>query len=212
MTWTPHLVGPHARLEPLQPEHAEALWDAASDRDVWTYMMAKVESPTDLRRWIEARLEPVAKHSAQAFLIRDAAGTACGSTSLFDITPHKTMEVGHTWLGAAWRRTAVNTQAKRLILGHAFETLHAIRVQLKCDERNARSRAAILRLGATFEGILRHQTTLPDGHKRNGAIYSIIDTEWPGVRQLLDDAVDDARRGTLPNTASRDSARTGLAK
>ncbi len=168
-------------------EHATELWPAASERDLWRYMLFDVASPDDLREWIRRRLEPAAAGTALPFLQRDAAtGAAFGSTSIFDISPNRTMEVGHTWLGASHRKTAANTEAKVLILGHCFDALGAIRVQLKCDERNTRSRAAIERLGARFEGILRNQMILPDGHKRQAAIYSILDSEWPAVKARLE--------------------------
>ncbi len=181
------LHGRHVVLEPLQVAHAEALWAAADEPDLWRYMLVDVASIEDLRAWIRARLEPVAAGTALAFLQRDArTGAAFGSTSIFDLTPFRTMEVGHTWIGASHRRTAANTEAKLLVLGHCFGALGAIRVQIKCDARNERSRRAIERLGAQFEGILRNQRVLPDGHKRNAAIYSILDSEWPTVKAGLE--------------------------
>lgn len=180
------LRGRHVTLEPLRLEHAAELWPAASERDLWRYMLFDVTSPDDVREWIRRRLEPQTAGTALPFLQRDAAtGAAFGSTSIFDISPHQTMEVGHTWLGVSHRRTAANSESKLLVLGHCFDALGAIRVQLKCDERNVRSRAAIERLGARFEGILRNQMTLPDGHKRQAAIYSILDSEWPAVKARL---------------------------
>lgn len=188
------LRGRHVVLEPLRVEHAEELWPAASERAVWTYMTFDVAGPDDLRRWVEARVRPMRDGTAIAFLQRDArTGQAFGSTSLFDIdAAHRRMELGHTWIGASHRRTAANTEAKRLVLGHAFETLGAVRVQLKCDERNAPSAAAIARVGAVREGVWRNQMILADGHRRNAIVFSILDTEWPAVRQRLDDLL---RRG-----------------
>ena len=183
------LRGRHLVLEPLRPEHAEELWPAASERDLWRYMGVDVASLEDLRSWIGKRQHATTPDLlAIPFLQRDArTGQAFGSTSLFDIDArNRKMEIGHTWLGASHRRTAANTEAKRLLLAHAFETLGAIRVQLKCDARNLRSRAAIERIGAKPEGILRHWLLLPDGHRRDTAFHSILEAEWPAVRAGLD--------------------------
>jgi RimJ/RimL family protein N-acetyltransferase len=183
------LRGRHVVLEPLRPEHAEELWPAASERDLWRYMGVDVASVDDLRSWIAKRQHAMVPGlHALPFLQRDArTGQAFGSTSLFDIdVANRKMEVGHTWLGASHRRTAANTEAKRLVLAHAFEGLGAVRVQLKCDARNARSRAAIERVGAKPEGVLRHWLILPDGHRRDTAFFSILEAEWPAVRDRLD--------------------------
>lgn len=175
-------------LEPLQESHAAELWASAAEPELWRYMLADVRNAEDLRAWIRARLEPVRAGTAHAFLQRDArTGVAFGSTSLFDIDrTQRRMEVGHTWLGASHRRTAANTEAKLLLLGHAFGAERAVRVQLKCDERNVRSAQAIARLGAVREGVWRHQMILPDGHRRNAVVFSILETEWPVVRAGLE--------------------------
>lgn len=183
------LRGRHVVLEPLRPEHAEELWPAASERDVWRYMGFDVASPGDLREWIARRQHAtVPGLHALPFLQRDArTGQAFGATSLFDVdAANRKLEVGHTWLAASHRRTPANTEAKRLVLGHAFEAMGAVRVQLKCDARNLRSAAAIRRIGATPEGVLRHWLILPDGHRRDTAFFSILEAEWPGVRDRLD--------------------------
>jgi RimJ/RimL family protein N-acetyltransferase len=167
-------------------EHAAELWPAAAEPELWKYMIFEVGSLGDLEAWIGKRLEAVEAGTALAFLQRDArSGQAFGSTSIFDISPHRTMEVGHTWIGASHRRTPANTEAKLLLLSHCFAVRKAIRVQLKCDERNLRSRKAIERLGARFEGVVRNQMVLPDGHRRNACVYSILDSEWPGVEARL---------------------------
>jgi RimJ/RimL family protein N-acetyltransferase len=186
------LLGRHVVLEPLRPEHAEQLWPAASERALWAYMGPDgmgVASLEDLRTWIGRRIAGAPSGlPALPFLQRDArTGQAFGSTSLFDIdVANRKMEIGHTWLGASHRRTAANTEAKRLVLGHAFEAMGAVRVQLRCDARNLRSRAAIERIGAKPEGILRHWLLLPDGHRRDTAFFSVLEEEWPAVRQRLD--------------------------
>lgn len=179
-------------LEPLQPGHAALLWPAADEPGLWDYMGADgmgVRSEADLRAWIANRVAGRPSGlPALPFLLRDAAtGQAFGSSSLFDLDgANRKLEVGHTWVGRSHRRTPANTEAKRLLLGHAFEALGAVRVQLKCDARNARSRAAIERIGARPEGVLRSFQLLPDGHRRDVAFYSVLDTEWPDVRRRLD--------------------------
>ncbi|MEA3166221.1 MAG: N-acetyltransferase, partial [Thermoplasmata archaeon] len=184
-----NLRGRQVVLEPLKDEHAEDLRPAASERDLWRYMGIDVASVDDLRDWIRKRqLGNVRGLGALPFLQRDAkTGQAFGSSSLFDIdVANRKLEIGHTWLGASHRRSAANTEAKRLLLGHAFDTMGAIRVQLKCDARNARSRAAIERIGAKPEGILRHWLLLPEGHRRDTAFFSVLEAEWPGVKARLD--------------------------
>lgn len=182
----PVLKGRFATLEPLERHHAAELWPMADEPGLWDYMIHEVRSPADLQAWVDARIAARDAGTAWPFLVRDVAGRAVGSTSIFDVSRHRTMEVGHTWLGAPARRTGANTQAKRLVLGHCFEGLGAIRVQLKCDERNLRSRQAIERLGAVHEGTIRSQMVLPDGHRRNARVYSILEAEWPAVRARLD--------------------------
>ena len=186
----PVLRGRHVVLEPLRREHAAELWTAADEPDLWRYMgFGDVRSPDDLRRWVERRLQPSpAGLGNLPFVQRDVrTGQAFGSTSLFDIdVANRKMEIGHTWVGRTHRRTAANTEAKRLLLAHAFEAMGAVRVQLKCDARNARSASAIVRIGAVPEGVLRHWLILPDGHRRDTAFFSVLEAEWPAVRARLD--------------------------
>ncbi|HEV8359610.1 MAG TPA: GNAT family protein [Candidatus Thermoplasmatota archaeon] len=187
----PTLQGRWVRLEPLRAEHAKDLWDAAREREIWRYMTFDVASPSDLDAWIAMRLADARDHGALVFVQRDArTGQAFGSTSIFDLRPKdKGVEIGHTWIGASHRGTPANTEAKLLLLTHGFEALGAIRVQLKTDARNARSRAAIERLGAQFEGILRHHSIMPDGYRRDTAMYSILAAEWPGVKARLQESL-----------------------
>lgn len=182
------LRGRHVVLEPLQVGHAEELWPAANDDAVWRYMPKPVHTVDELRDWIRDRRAGAGGLPALPFLQRDArTGQAFGSTSLFDIdVANRKLELGHTWLGVSHRRTAANTEAKRLVLGHAFDTMGAIRVQLKCDELNVPSATAIARLGAVKEGVWRNQMIYPDGRRRNTLVFSILDTEWPAVKERLD--------------------------
>ncbi len=182
------LRGAHVVLEPLSVDHVDGLWAIADEGGLWTYMGHDVASRGDLGAWVEARTRPEPVLEKLPFAIRCLDDDRlAGSTSLFDIDAHHaTMEVGHTWLGAPYRRRAINTEAKRLLLAHAFETLGARRVQLKSDARNQRSRDAMERIGAHFEGILRQHTRLPDGTWRDTSLYSITADDWPHVRDRLD--------------------------
>jgi RimJ/RimL family protein N-acetyltransferase len=116
-----------------------------------------------------------------------ASGQAIGATRYMDIQPaNRALEIGGTWYAPAYRRTAVNTEAKYLLLAHAFEALGCVRVQLKTDLRNERSQRAIERIGAQKEGVLRHNLIMPDGHRRSSVYYSILDEEWPAVKARLE--------------------------
>ena len=177
------------RLEPLAEQHADALLAAAADPATWRYLPHRpFVDRDDVLRWIAEADAARARGEALAFATIDKArGVLVGSTRYLDIVrPHRRLEIGWTWLAPDARRTAVNTAAKRLLLGHAFDDLGAIRVSFKTDARNAASRAAILRLGAHEEGILRHHYVMPDGHLRDSVYYSILRDEWPGVREVLD--------------------------
>ncbi|HUR25429.1 MAG TPA: GNAT family protein [Candidatus Thermoplasmatota archaeon] len=195
------LRGHHVVLEPLRTDHADELWPAADEPGLWAYMGADgmgVSSRDDLRAWIGSRIAgSPSRLPALPFLQRDAAsGQAFGSSSLFDIdVGNRKLEIGHTWLGRSHRRTAANTEAKRLLLGHAFEAMGAVRVQFKCDARNLPSRAAIERIGGRPEGVLRHWIILPDGHRRDTAFFSILGSEWPAVKTRLDGLLAAAPRG-----------------
>lgn len=193
------LQGRHVRLEPLRLQHAKELWGAARERDLWRYMTFLVRRRSDLSEWIRRRLQAQREGTALAFLQRDAiTGAAFGSTSLFDVDlQFRRAEIGHTWIGASHRRTAANTEAKLLLLRHAFEDLGMVRVQFKCDARNTRSHEAILRLGATEEGLLRSFMLLPDGHRRDTLIFSILDHDWPRVRARLRSLLS-SRMGAVP--------------
>jgi RimJ/RimL family protein N-acetyltransferase len=184
------LEGRHVRLEPLAPRHAAGLFAASQEPGIWRWlpipMFAAVE---EVRSWIDDALKLQASGAEVAFvIIRKHDGLVVGATRYLDIRrPHRALEIGWTWLATAAQRTPVNTEAKYLLLQHAFEVQGAVRMQLKTDERNEQSRAAILRLGAGFEGILRnYQTRVHDGYVRNTAMYSITATEWPDVKARLE--------------------------
>ena len=184
------LEGRHVRLEPLVPRHAAALFAAAADPAIWTYMpVPPPDSVGDVRLWIEAALRGQETGGEVAYAtVRRADGRVVGSTRFLDIRrPHRALEIGWTWLAPEAQRTLVNTEAKYLMLRQAFEKQGAVRVQLKTDERNEKSRRAILRLGAVFEGVLRNYQTRPhDGYVRNTAMYGITDREWPEIKARLE--------------------------
>jgi RimJ/RimL family protein N-acetyltransferase len=177
------LAGAHVVLEPAADRHVPDLLVAGQDDLVWTWLpWPRPRTEADVAALLEAERR-VAYPYAQ---VEASSGRAVGITTYRDIDErHRTLEVGGTWLGRPWWRTAINTEAKLLLLGHAFETLHANRVAIKTDIRNERSQAAIARLGAKREGVLRHQYIRRDGTLRDTVIYSIIPEEWPEVRAHL---------------------------
>ncbi|MGH7142872.1 MAG: GNAT family N-acetyltransferase [Planctomycetota bacterium] len=182
------LAGRHVRLAPLAEAHAEDLLVAGRDPAVWRYLA--VPPPDTLaatRAWIRAALAAAAGGSQLPFtVIPTATGHPGGSTRFIDIRrADRGLEIGWTWIAPAIQRTGVNTEAKLLLLTHAFETLGAIRVQLKTDLRNERSQAAIARLGAQREGILRRHVICWDGYLRDTVMFSITREEWPAVRAKL---------------------------
>lgn len=184
------LTGKFARLEPLGEEHIPGLAAVGSDASIWTYMpYGLVNSEDKMRTWVEALLRHKSEGTDLPFaVICLADGKVAGSTRYMDIRPeHRGLEIGGTWYGSDYRRTAVNTECKLLLLGHAFETLGCIRVQLKTDLRNERSQRAIERIGAQREGVLRNHMVLPDGYYRHSVYYSVLDTEWPTVKQRLEE-------------------------
>jgi N-acetyltransferase len=181
------LEGPHVRLEPLELRHADDLAEAASDPLIWRWLPVQVATREDLDRWIEDALAASAAGTEQAFAVVDRrTRRAVGSTRFMEITPlHKGVEVGWTWYARAAWGGVVNPESKLLLLTHAFEDWGAIRLYLKTDSLNERSRAAIAKLGAQYEGDLRNHRIRLDGSYRHSSVYSILDSEWPEVKRLL---------------------------
>jgi RimJ/RimL family protein N-acetyltransferase len=183
------LEGGIVRLEPLAIKHADALFAASQDQEIWRWMpIPMFGSVAEAKQWIDDALRAQVNGEVVVFAtVRKSDGVVVGSTRYLDIRgPHRSLEIGFTWLAREAQRTAVNTDAKFLMLRHAFEQLGAIRVQLKTDARNEKSRNAIARLGAVFEGILRnYQTRAHDGYVRDTAMFSITDAEWPAVKARL---------------------------
>ena len=182
------LEGRHVRLEPLRPEHAEDLL-AASDPSIWRWMPVKVGGREDLDRWLAEAVAAEAAGAEYAFAVIDlTSGKAVGSTRYMDISQeNRGVEVGWTWYARDRQGTAVNPESKLLLLTHAFEDWGAIRLFLKTDSLNERSRAAILKLGAKYEGDLRNHRIRPDGSYRHSSYYSVLDSEWPAVKRALEE-------------------------
>lgn len=174
-------------LEPLRLEDVPALNEAAADGELWKLTVTTVPSADGMAAWVEAALAAQAAGHELPFTIRDAARTrVLGSTRYRAIsTAHKRLEIGNTWLRASAQRTAANTECKLLLLAHAFDVLGCNRVEFVTDVLNDASRAAILRLGATEEGILRSHMVMPDGRERDSVIYSLVWEDWPAAKAQL---------------------------
>jgi RimJ/RimL family protein N-acetyltransferase len=189
-TWvTPvTLVGRRIRMEPLAEQHLDDLARVAYDDGVWRWTIAKPMDEAGLRAWFDAaRANADAGIEVPFATIDHGSGRAVGSSRYMTIAPeHRRLEIGWTWLGTAFQRTGANREAKLLQLTHAFETLGAERVEFKTHARNVASRTALLGIGATFEGVLRHHTIMPDGSNRDSAFYGVIAPEWPAVKVRLE--------------------------
>lgn len=181
-------VGSRVKLIPMEMEHAEALYEASKDPEIWTYLPSKITSLRESESWIEAALLEKDKGVDFPLVVVDQwTNRIVGSTRLLDISiPNRQLEIGWTWYSSSVWRTKVNTECKYLLLRYCFETLHTVRVQFSADIRNQRSNAAILRIGAIHEGVLRKHRIRSDGFQRNTCVYSIIDDEWPSVKIKLE--------------------------
>jgi len=182
------LNGSRAKLIPMEASHAEALYQAGESPEIWPYMPMWPKTLDDMRRLIREALAARGKGSEFPFVVVDQeSGRIVGSTRFLEITPaHRGIEIGWTWLAREAWRTPINTECKYLLLTHCFETLGAIRVQLKTDARNIRSQQAIERIGGVREGMLRHHRIMPDGYLRDSVYYSILLEEWPAVKARLE--------------------------
>jgi RimJ/RimL family protein N-acetyltransferase len=181
------LEGEVVRLEPMSVDHLGGLIAAGRDPRIWTWMPTDGSSPDGMRELVDAALAARDARTQIPFVtIARATGRVVGSSRYLAPAPADLrVEIGWTWLDPAVQRTAVNTEAKLLMLGHAFEALGCRRVELKTDALNEQSRAAILGVGATFEGIFRKHMVMPGGRARDSAYYSIVDDEWPAIRERL---------------------------
>jgi len=181
------LEGKLVRLEPMTIEHLDALWQAGIDDSLWRLNPMTVRSIDDMKRYIEIALADHERGVALPFVtVERSSGNVIGSTRFGNIeVQNRRAEIGWTWINPAWQRTAVNTEAKLLMLTHAFEVWKCIRVELKTDVLNERSRNAILRLGAKQEGVFRNHIICDTGRFRDSIYFSILDTEWESVKANL---------------------------
>lgn len=183
------LEGRIVRLETLDVDrHLAGLAEVGLDPSLWLYVLDRPRTVDDLRRYLEAadgerlagRMLPFVTHER-------SSGRPIGMSRYMGIeAAHRRLEIGHTWVAAAWQRRGVNAEAKLLMCAHAFEDLGAHRVEFKTHARNDKARAALLGIGATFEGIFRKHMVMPDGTFRDSAWYSIVDDEWPAVKPRLE--------------------------
>ncbi len=181
------LEGRHIRLEPLSLSHCESLIAAAGDGKLWNSIVTIVPTRENMAEYLEAALAEQAKGSELPFVIvQKVTNRIVGTTRFYYIQPHqRNAAIGYTWVAASAQRTAVNTEAKLLLLTHAFEHWHCVRIEFITDVLNEQSRAAILRLGAKQEGILRNHIIMPSGRIRDSVCFSIIAEEWPEVKAGL---------------------------
>ena len=185
------LEGSVVRLEPVRHEHADLFWHAAQDAldDLFRWIPYSMKTPEDFQRFVAKAFEEQERGESVVFAtVERSSGQVIGSTRFMNIDrANRRVEIGSTWIAPAWQRTAVNTEAKYLMLRHAFETWPCLRVELKTDALNQRSRNAILRLGAKEEGTLRKHLVTWTGRIRDTVYFSMLDTEWPQVRARLEE-------------------------
>jgi len=185
------LEGSVVRLEPLRPEHAQQFWEVAQEGldEIFRWIPYSMKTPQDFQRVVEkAFLEQERGESVVFATLERSSGRVIGSTRFMNIDrANRRVEIGSTWIASAWQRTAVNTEAKYLMLRHAFEVWGCIRVELKTDALNQRSRNAIQRIGAKEEGTLRRHVITWSGRVRDSVYFSILDSEWPEAKTRLEE-------------------------
>jgi N-acetyltransferase len=181
------LKGGIATLEPLAVAHGPELARAASDGELWRLWYTHIAPPERMHEYVATALDMRERLGAMPFVVREnATGEVVGCTRYFNVdAANRRLEIGHTWYAKRVQRTGVNTECKLLLLGHAFEKLRCIAVEFRTHWFNHASRAAIARLGAKQDGVLRNHQLMPDGAKRDTVVFSIIDGEWPAVKQHL---------------------------
>ncbi|MBI4503380.1 MAG: GNAT family N-acetyltransferase [Gemmatimonadetes bacterium] len=182
------LEGAYVRLEPLSVGHLDGLCPVGLDERLWKWTTSQVRTRDDMRRYVETALEWQRAGTALPFAnVWRSENRVIGSTRFANIDrANRRVEIGWTWIGLPWQRTAANTEAKYLMLRHAFEVLHCIRVEFKTDALNAVSRRAISRIGAREEGTLRSHMIAESGRVRDTVYFSIIESEWPRVKADLE--------------------------
>ncbi|HHY2117565.1 GNAT family protein [Acinetobacter baumannii] len=188
LTTPVELLGEHVILKPLDVTQAEALKEAVCDGELYNLWYTRVPRPEQMTAEIERRLDLQKSGSMLPFYIEDRkTGRALGMTTLMHIEEaHRRVEIGSTWYRKSAQRTPVNTECKKLLLAHAFETLKCIAVELRTSSLNVQSQAAIVRLGAKLDGVLRSHQIVKDDILRDTHVYSILKHEWPAVRQNLE--------------------------
>lgn len=182
------LEGDFVRLEPMTLGHHSGLSEVGLDPDIWRYTLVLVRTPDEMRGYMESALKLQREGTTLPFAtIERSSGRIVGSTRFGNYDPgNRRIEIGWTWVAPPWQRTAINTEAKFLMLSHAFEKLGCVRVELKTDVLNTPSRKAMLRIGATEEGVLRKHSLVWDGRYRDSIYYSVLDEEWAGVKLQLE--------------------------
>jgi RimJ/RimL family protein N-acetyltransferase len=189
------LSGPHARLKPLSHDHVDGLIEAVKDGELWKLWYTFIPRPEDMRKEIDRRLGLQAAGSMLPFTVFDANGTTAGMTTYMNVdTPNRRVEIGSTWYARGVQRSALNTQCKLLLLGHAFEQLDCIAVEFRTHFFNHQSRRGIERLGAKLDGVLRNHQIAPNGTLRDTVVYSIIASEWPTVKAHLNYQLNEKAR------------------
>jgi len=193
--WIPRelsLTGEHVTLKPLALEHKEALLNAAADGELWALRVTSVPDSKSIDQYLANAIEQSKKGCQRPFVVyRNLDEKIVGCTRYYDIEPtHRNLAIGYTWYAESAQRTAVNTDTKRLLLGYAFEQLGCISVAFHTDDLNKRSQAAIQRLGAKFEGVLRNHRIMPDGRLRHTWCYSITQEEWPDIKLSLKEKLE----------------------
>lgn len=183
------LTGNHVRLEPMGEQHVVGLAAIGLEASIWEHMLyGEMRSNEDMRTWVQDILSRAEQGTDLPFIvIHLKTGKVAGATRFLNMQPdQRGLEIGGTWYGLEYQRTAVNTECKYLLLKYAFESLNCIRVQFKTDTRNIRSQRAIERIGGMREGVLRNHMILPDGRYRDSVYYSILDSEWPPMKAALE--------------------------
>lgn len=183
------LIGEHVKLVPMNLSFLDDLWEVAKHEELWKFMLTKVNTKAELKKYMELAISARNKGEQYPFIVMDVqTGKVLGTTRYLDISEHnKCVEIGSTWYDPSVWRTYVNTECKLLLLKHAFESWKLNRVFFKTDSRNTRSQEAIARLGAINEGTLRRDKICSDGYVRNSVYFGILKEEWPDVKQRLQD-------------------------
>lgn len=181
------LDGVSVRLEPLSMDHLPSLTTVGLDPDLWRWTVSLVRTPAEMEEYIQSALAAQAEGTALPFAtVHKPSAQVVGSTRFGNIDPeNRRVEIGWTWVARPWQRTVVNTEAKYLMMRHAFETWDCLRVEFKTDVLNTPSRQALLRIGAKEEGILRAHMIAATGRVRDTVYYSVIAAEWPAVKAAL---------------------------